>query len=82
MSDVQAAMGRVQFSRLNEFIEKRDKILNLSKNISFKKTNSMRLIFSDKKYDLIWIDGTHGYPVVTIDITNSLRLLKPNGIIK
>ena len=73
--------GREGGDKFKIYCEKRDKILNLSKNISFKKTNSMRLIFSDKKYDLIWIDGTHGYPVVTIDITNSLRLLKPNGII-
>ena len=33
MSDVQAAMGRVQFSRLNEFIEKRDKIFRYYKDL-------------------------------------------------
>ena len=34
-----------------------------------------------KKYDLIWIDGAHGYPVVCIDIINSLHILKENGLI-
>ena len=32
-------------------------------------------------YDLIWIDGAHGYPIITIDIVNSLRIINPKGII-
>ena len=43
-----------------------------NKNINFKKMNSVKLIACKKKYDLIWIDGAHGYPVVCIDIINSL----------
>ena len=34
-----------------------------------------------KKYDLIWIDSAHGYPVVCIDIINSLHLINEKGII-
>jgi len=73
--------GREEAEKLKIFCEERDGILSLSKNIIFKKKNSLQLTFSDKKYDLIWIDGAHGYPFVPIDIANSLRLLKPNGII-
>ena len=43
--------------------------------------NSLKLCISNKKYDLIWIDGAHGYPGVCIDIINSLRLINSNGII-
>ena len=51
----------------------RDKTLNISRNIQFKKMNSLELCNSDKSYDLIWVDGAHGYPNVTIDISNSIR---------
>ena len=34
-----------------------------------------------EKFDLIWIDGAHGHPVVTVDILNSLRLLNKDGLI-
>ena len=33
-----------------------------------------------KTYDLIWVDGAHGNPIVTSDIINSLRLLNKNGV--
>ena len=36
--------------------------------------NSLELINHERTYDLIWIDGAHGYPMVCIDIINSLRL--------
>lgn len=68
-------------NEMNNFIKERDKILDSSKNIFFKKLNSIQLINSNENYDLIWIDGAHGYPFVCIDIINSLRLIKKNGII-
>ena len=56
--------------------------INKVNNINFIKGNSINLIYEkNKKYDLIWIDGFHGNPVVTIDIINSLRLLKKDGFI-
>ena len=33
------------------------------------------------KYDLIWIDGAHGYPVVCMDILNSIKLIRAGGYI-
>jgi predicted O-methyltransferase YrrM len=64
-----------------KFCKSRNKIIKRSKNIFFKKINSLNLIFCKKKFDLIWIDGAHGYPVVTSDIINSIKLLNTNGVI-
>jgi predicted O-methyltransferase YrrM len=72
--------ARDGLNKLNEFCKKRDKILT-GTNINFEQTNSINLSFSKKQYDLIWIDGAHGYPMVTIDIVNSIRLLNDDGII-
>ena len=49
-------------------------ILKQSDRIFFKQMNSINLFNHKKKYDLIWIDGAHGYPMVTTDIINSLKL--------
>ena len=64
-----------------DFVQKRDIILSKNKNINFFPINSLKLLNNEKKYDLIWIDGAHGYPVVCIDIINSLYALKQNGLI-
>lgn len=65
----------------DKFCKERDKILSCSKNIFFKKMNSLELCNSKETYDLIWVDGAHGYPYVSIDITNSIRLLNENGLL-
>ena len=65
---------------LDKFIRKRDEILSDVKNIEFVKTNSINLIKSKKKFDIIWIDGAHGYPTICIDIINSFNMLNENGI--
>jgi len=66
---------------VEKFIEKRNKIIEKRKNINFENLNSLNLINKEDKYDLIWIDGAHGYPHVCIDIINSLKLISENGII-
>jgi predicted O-methyltransferase YrrM len=73
--------NRQKIKERNMFIKKRKKILTKSKNIFFKKKNSVKLLLEKKKYDLIWIDGAHGYPFATIDILNSIRLLSSKGMI-
>ena len=65
---------------LDKFIKKRDEILSNVKNIKFVKTNSINLIKSKKKFDIIWIDGAHGYPTICIDIINSFNMLNEKGI--
>lgn len=64
-----------------EFIKKRNSVLDACENVNFMQMNSLALTyFDEQKFDFIWIDGAHGYPVVTADIINSLRLLKSNGV--
>ena len=75
---------KYSYDRVNqnkEFSNNRNFILKKDRNIKFIEMNSIKLCNHDKKYDLIWIDGAHGYPVVCIDILNSLRLLNENGFI-
>jgi|TARA_B110000259_G_scaffold187306_1_gene241037 predicted O-methyltransferase YrrM len=67
--------------KVDDFVQYRNIILSKNKNINFFPLNSLKLLNHKKKYDLIWIDGAHGYPMVCIDIINSLHLLKENGLI-
>ncbi len=66
---------------VKEFVSKRNNHLSQDPKINFYELNSLNLLNHKKKYDLIWIDGAHGYPVVCIDIINSLNLLNNGGII-
>ncbi len=68
---------------LEDFIERRNMIINQQDNINFIQANSLHLTFSKnlKNQDLIWVDGAHGYPIVTSDITNCIRLLNKGGVL-
>ena len=66
---------------LIKFVETIKRNLSLRNNIEFLPMNSIKLIYHKKKYDLIWIDGAHGYPIVGIDIINALNLINDDGII-
>ena len=68
-------------NNVDKFIEERNKNLAKNTRIKFLPLNSLKLLNHKKKYDLIWIDGAHGYPIVCIDIINSLHILKENGLI-
>lgn len=64
----------------NSDVEDRDAKLGKHLNIKFQDLNSLALTFQEsKKYDLIWVDGDHTYPVVSIDLANALRLLEIGG---
>ena len=72
------------YSRQNnvqEFVENRNINLLASKQIRFLEMNSITLTNSEEKFNLIWVDGSHGYPTVTMDIINSYRLCKKNGYV-
>ena len=43
--------------------------------------NSCGLVFHEQKYDLIWLDGAHGYPICAIDVTNAVRMVSVEGFI-
>ena len=63
------------------YLEKRKINLN-KKNIKFLELDSTYLLdhFNKNNFDLIWIDGDHLNPQVTIDILQSMMLLNENGI--
>ena len=59
------------------FIEDRNLRLSKIKNIKFIQINSLEITINSLQkdnFDLIWIDGAHGYPYVCSDITNAIRL--------
>ena len=65
----------------NTDISQRESNLNSSSNIVFREMNSLELCnFDGPKYDLIWVDGDHTFPVVACDIANAVRLLEPSGV--
>jgi len=68
--------------KLQKFFEIRKKNLD-KKNIRYIDMNSINLEknFSKNSFDLIWIDGEHLNPQVTIDIFQSIKLIKKNGFI-
>ena len=65
-----------------EFITTREKNLD-RKNIRFFENDSVEIcnLFKKNFFDIIWIDGDHHAPQVNLDISNSIKLVKKNGII-
>ena len=71
-------------SELNEreiFLNIRNKNLK-NKNIKFIEMDSINLTkkFEEEYFDLIWIDGDHHDPQVSLDIKSSIKLIKKDGI--
>ena len=70
--------------KINLFIKNRNKLISQQKNINFIQMNSLELSISNNnihKQDLIWVDGAHGYPIVSADITNSIKLMNKKSIL-
>ena len=62
------------------FIDERNQLLQTCENVTFIQQNSLELLHKKgEKFDLIWVDGAHGYPVVAMDIVNSLACLSKEG---
>ena len=69
---------------LKLFIKKRNDLISQQKNVNFIQMNSLELTVANNnipKQDLIWVDGAHGYPIVSADITNSIRLMNNKTIL-
>jgi len=65
----------------SKFIRNRNHIIGEQESIEFLEMNSISLALFSNNFDLIWIDGAHGYPTVAMDIINSIRLINKNGFI-
>lgn len=71
-----------KYAQKNNYMEDfRSENLSKCTNVTFIESTSLALINETETYDLIWIDGAHGYPIVAIDIANSIRICNPNGFI-
>jgi predicted O-methyltransferase YrrM len=68
---------------LREVMEERAANLDKLHNVTFIEKNSLEIerIFSPETFDLIWVDGDHLNPQVTLDIYNSIRILKREGFL-
>ena len=64
------------------FLKERSINLN-KKNIKFIEMNSFDLLsnFEKNKFDIIWLDGDHANPQVSMDVLSAYHLLKKNGIL-
>ena len=66
----------------NEYVDRRNNLLDQHDNISFIEMNSIKLNnWAKKSFDLIWVDGAHGYPVMPLDLYNACMLIKVSGFI-
>ena len=67
---------------VNQVVENRNNLLNKFENITFIETNSVKLFnWAEKSFDIIWVDGAHGYPVLPLDLNNAIRLIRENGVV-
>ena len=74
--------GREEQQLRVDFINRRNKILDSCENVRFEQKNSLELLFNkEEKYEIIWVDGAHGYPVIGMDIVNALSHLERDGFI-
>lgn len=63
-----------------KFIKERNSLIASCHNVTFVQENSLQLTHErDSKFDLIWVDGAHGYPMIAMDIVNSLSCLSKEG---
>ena len=65
----------------DDFLINRNETIRGAKNIQFEELNSLQLYNCDQCFDLIWIDGAHGYPTVAMDIINAVRLAEKGAFV-
>lgn len=66
---------------INEFVVKRDGYIKEAMNVELREVNSLNLCNWQEYFDLIWIDGAHGYTVVAMDVINSYRLANKDAFV-
>lgn len=74
--------SRNNINKRNIFLKKRSENLN-KKNINFIEMDSTNIkeYFKKIKFEMIWVDGDHLDPQVSIDIINSLELINQKSVI-
>lgn len=73
--------NRNSTEKLDQFLSERKSRLH-GRNIKFVQINSLALTVAEyAPFDLVWVDGAHGYPTVAFDICNAYRLLSSDGVL-
>ena len=69
-------------NKLKNFLEIRNKNLHKN-NINFTEMDSINILdkFSENFFDIVFVDGDHKDPVVSLDIFNSFKILKSEGLL-
>lgn len=73
---------REDHSFREQYLKKRNELLN-QKNINFFEMNSLDLLnkFEKEFFDIIWLDGDHTNPQVSIDTISAFHILKTDGLL-
>ena len=68
--------------KIKNFLEARNKNIQ-KKNINFIEMDSMNILdkFGENFFDIVFVDGDHKDPVVSLDIFNSFKILKREGFL-
>ena len=66
-------------SAITSTTNERRKNIGRLHNVRFWEMNSVRLSTVDEKFDFVYVDGDHTFPIVAIDATNAVRLTSPDG---
>ncbi len=72
---------RADKNYLKNFLNERNLRISNRENLSIVEKSSVNLINFKETFDLIWIDGAHFDPILTMDMINSLNLLNNDGFI-
>ena len=74
-------LSSYEVARTKHFVDKRNEVLQRNPRVKFVEVNSLSLTNDPvgTAFDIIWVDGDHDFPVVGIDLANSVRLLRPGG---
>ncbi len=79
--DFKNSYKRNENVKLKAFLNERNNRINKRENLKLIEKSSVNLINFKDKFDLIWVDGAHFDPIVTMDIINSINLLNDDGLI-
>ena len=79
--DYKNTYKRDEDKKLKAFLNERNNRINKRENLKLIEKSSVNLINFEDKFDLIWIDGAHFDPIITMDIINSINLLNDDGLI-
>jgi predicted O-methyltransferase YrrM len=74
-------MSLYDYGKDDTTVKVRTKNLHKTKNVTLLEASSVTLLLAHEEFDLIWLDGAHGYPVVALDIANSFRMISSDGLV-